>query len=137
MLYAYGYDVNKQIKAVIDFWGPTDLTDKSVRTPNSDADRISTNFLGDPDAQAKISFEASPYYRITKETGVPTIIFHGGQDPLVPVSQADKMYKKLLSLNIPAQYEYYPNEKHGMRGAAGVDVFVKTLAWLNKYFPAF
>ncbi len=136
MLYAYGYDVNKQIKTVIDLWGPTDLTDKSVRTPDSDADRISTNFLGDPNAQAKISFEASPYYRVTKESAVPTIFFHGEADPLVHVSQAEKMYKKIVSLNVPAQYEVYPGEKHGIGGAIRLDVYTKTIEWLEKYFPA-
>lgn len=137
MLYAYGYDSAKQVKTVVDFWGPTDLADKAVREENKDADAKIINLLGESDPRARICLDASPYYRITKETGVPTILFHGGQDPLVPVSQADKMYQKLLSLDIPAQYEYYPDEKHGMHGAAGVDVLVKTLAWLNKYFPAF
>lgn len=136
MLYAYGYDSLKQVKTVVDFWGPTDLADKAVREENADADAKVVNLLGTSDTKAQICLDASPYYRVTKETGVPTILFHGGKDPLVHVSQADKMYKKLLSLNIPAQYEYYPNEQHGMRGAAGVDVFIKTLAWLNKYFPA-
>ncbi|MDP4283829.1 MAG: alpha/beta hydrolase [Bacteroidota bacterium] len=137
MLYAYGYDSAKQIKTVVDFWGPTDLADKEVREDNGDANAKVVNLLGSPDPRAQICFDASPYYRVTKETGVPTILFHGGQDPLVAVSQADKMYKKLLSLNIPAQYEYYPKEKHGMSGAAALDVIVKTLAWLDKYFPAY
>ena len=136
MLYAYGYDNNKQVKTVIDLWGPTDLTDLSVRTPNSDADRISVNLLGDPDAQAKISFEASPFHRITKASAVPTVFFHGGADPLVPVSQADKMYKKLVSLDVPAKYEVYPNEKHGISGAVRADLFAKVVAWLEEYFPA-
>ncbi|HRQ50105.1 MAG TPA: alpha/beta hydrolase, partial [Agriterribacter sp.] len=39
MLYAYGYDHAKQVKTVIDLWGPTDFTDKSVRPDGSDADR--------------------------------------------------------------------------------------------------
>lgn len=136
MLYAYGYDVNKQVKTVVDFWGPTDLTDTSVRIKNTDADNISTNLLGDPDPQAKICFDASPYYRITKASAVPTIFFHGGADPLVPVSQAEKMYKKMLALNVPAQYEVYPSEKHGIGGATRVDAFAKTIVWLAKYFPA-
>ena len=135
MLYTYGYDSAKQVKTVVDFWGPTDLTDKAVREENKDANDKVVNLLGVTDSQEKICFEASPFYRVTKETGVPTILFHGGKDPLVHVSQADKMYKKLLSLDIPAQYEFYPNEGHGMKGSAGIDVFIKTLSWLNKYFP--
>lgn len=136
MLYAYGYDSLKQVKTVVDFWGPTDLADQAVLSENKDAEAKVVNLLGTSDPNAKIRFEASPYYRVTKETGVPTILFHGGKDPLVHVSQADKMFKKLQSLNIPSQYEYYPEEQHGMRGKAGVEVFVKTLAWLNQYFPA-
>lgn len=135
MLYAYGYDVNKQIKTVVDLWGPTDLTDKSVRTPNSDADRISTNLLGDSDAQAKISFEASPYYRVTKESAVPTVFFHGGADPLVDVSQAEKMYKKIVSLNVPAHLQIYPGEKHGIGGSIRLDLYTRIIEWIEKYFP--
>ncbi len=136
MLYAYGYDSAKLIKTVVDFWGPTDLADKAVRAENKEADAKVTNLIVVADPAAQICLDASPYYRLTKATGVPTLLFHGGQDPLVPVAQANKMYKKLQELDIPAQYEYYPEEGHGMRGAAAMDVFNKTLAWLNKYFPA-
>ncbi|MHA4807051.1 glycerophosphodiester phosphodiesterase family protein [Flavitalea flava] len=136
MLYAYGYDSLKQVKTVVDFWGPTDLSDKAVRADNKDADSKVVTLLGVSDPQAQICLDASPYYRITKETGVPTILFHGGEDPLVHVSQAEKMYKKLLSLNIPTQYELYPHDKHGMSPASAVDVFSKTLVWLEKYYPS-
>ena len=120
----------------MDFWGPTDLADKSVRAENKDADEKVIALLGVADPQAQICLDASPYYRLTKQTGVPTILFHGGEDPLVNYTQAEKMYKKLLSLGIPADYEFYPHEKHGMGPAAAVDVFTKTIAWLDKYYPA-
>lgn len=133
MLYAYGYDPEKKIKTVVDFWGPTDLTDKEMRAANPEANAKIVNLLGVSDPAAKIGFDASPYYRLTKNTGVPTLIFHGGKDPLVDVSQADKLYKKLKELGVPAQYENYPDEQHGMKGKAAMDVLVKTLAWLKKY----
>lgn len=132
MLYAYGYDPEKRIKNVVDFWGPTDLTDKEMRAANPVADAKIVNLLGTSDPAAQIGFDASPYYRLSKNTGVPTVIFHGGKDPLVDVSQADKLYKKLQDLGIPAQYERYPNEQHGMKSAAAMDVLLKTLAWLKK-----
>lgn len=136
MLYAYGFDSAKKIKTVVDFWGPTDLSDKTVRAENKDADEKVVALLGNPDPQAQICKDASPYYRVTKETGVPTILFHGGEDPLVNYTQAEKMYKKLLSLGIPAQYEFYPHEKHGMGPEAAADVFKKMMVWLEKYYPA-
>nr|WP_199078596.1 alpha/beta hydrolase [Pedobacter sp. ASV19] len=135
MLYAYGYDPAKQIKTVVDFWGPTDLTDRKVREDNPAGNAKISTLLGTADPNARICFDASPYFRLTKDTGVPTIIFHGGKDPLVPVAQAEKLYQKLQLLKIPSQYEYYPNEQHGMKGAAAFDVLFKTLAWLEKYYP--
>lgn len=136
MLYAYGFDREKQVKTVIDLWGPTDLTDKTVRPDGSDADNIVINFLGEKDPNAQITKEASPAYYLNKETGVPTILFHGGQDPLVKVSQAEHLYKKLQELGIPSQLEIYPDEKHGVGPAAAVDVFKKIFDWLEKYYPA-
>lgn len=136
MLYAYGYDDKKQVKTVIDLWGPTDLTDKAVRADGSDADKIVINFLGEKDENAQIAKDASPAFHLTKETAVPTILFHGGQDPLVNVSQSENLYKKLQALGIPAQLEIYPDEKHGVGPAAAVDVFAKTFAWLEKYYPS-
>jgi glycerophosphoryl diester phosphodiesterase len=136
MLYAYGYDTKKQVKTVVDFWGPTDLADKSVRAETSDGNRAATNLLGEPDATAKIAFEASPYYRITNESAVSTIFFHGGDDPLVPVSQAQKMYDKMLTMKVPVKLQIYPGEKHGISGAIRMDLYTKTIAWIEQYFPA-
>jgi glycerophosphoryl diester phosphodiesterase/acetyl esterase/lipase len=136
MLYTFAYDTKKQVKTVVDFWGPTDLADKSVRADGSDGDRAASNLLGEPDSHAKIATDASPYYRITKESAVPTIFFHGGDDPLVPVSQAQKMYEKMLTYGTPVHLEIYPGEKHGISGAIRMDLYTKTLAWIDKYFPA-
>lgn len=136
MLYAYGYDEAKQVKTVIDLWGPTDLTDKNVRPDGSDADKIVINFLGEADPNAAISKEASPLLHLTQTSGVPTILFHGGQDPLVNVSQAKKLYEKLKELGVPARLEIYPDEKHGMGPAAAVDAFSKIFSWLDQYYPS-
>ena len=85
MLYAYGYDSLKQVKAVVDIFGPTDLSDKTVRKPGTESNDIIINFLGTPDTAAKIVKQASPYFHLTRKTGVPTILFHGTADELVPV----------------------------------------------------
>ncbi|MBX3240575.1 MAG: alpha/beta hydrolase fold domain-containing protein [Chitinophagaceae bacterium] len=135
MLYAYGHDAAKQVKAVVNLWGPTDLTDKAVREDGTDADNTVINFLGEKDPNADITKQASPIYFLTKETGAPTVLFHGGKDPLVHVSQAEKLYKKLQELGIPAHLEIYPEEKHGVGPASAVDVFKKAIEWIEKYNP--
>jgi glycerophosphoryl diester phosphodiesterase len=135
MLYAYGHDTKKQVKTVVEFFGPTDLTDQMVRAEGSEANNTITRFLGEKDPKAQVAAEASPSFHLTRATGVPTILFHGGQDPLVHVSQAENLHKKLTSINIPAQLELYPKEKHVFGEAAFIDVFSKMTDWLKKYYP--
>lgn len=136
MLYAYKHDTKKQVKTVVNLWGPTDLTDKSIRPDGSDADNTVIRLLGTPDHKAQICVDASPLVHLTKETSVPTISFHGVEDPLVNVSQAENLHKKLQSLGTLSQLELYPKEKHGMSASAAVDVFSKIVAWLEKQYPA-
>lgn len=135
MLYAYGYDSLKQVKTVVDIFGPTDLSDETVRQPGSESNAIIVNFLGTPDTAAKIVKEASPYFRLTGATGVPTIIFHGTADELVQVNQSEKLYKKLQDLGIPSQIKLYPGEKHELRPPVAADVFAGMIAWLEQYYP--
>ena len=136
LLYAYGYDSAHRIKTVVDYWGPTDLADKDVRARNPDGDRKVVNLLGVSDPLAPECLAASPYYRLTKSSGVPTILFQGGEDPQVDPSQSEKLYKKLQTLDIPTRYELYPHEKHGVGPGAAADVFQKTEEWLEKYYPS-
>jgi acetyl esterase/lipase len=135
LLYAYAHDPNKQVKTVLNLWGPTDLTDKSVRADGTDANNTVIRFLGEADPKAQICIDASPLLHLTKESGVPTISFHGVEDPLVHVSQAENLHKKLQSLGILTQLELYPHEKHGMSASAAVDVFGKMVQWLEKQYP--
>lgn len=135
MLYAYAYDSLKQVKTVIDIFGPTDLADKSIRGAGMESNDIITNFLGTADTGATIVKTASPYYHLSSATAVPTIIFHGTADELVPVSQSEKLYRKLKEAGIPSQIELYPGEKHELRPPVALDVFSKIIAWLVKYYP--
>jgi glycerophosphoryl diester phosphodiesterase len=136
MLYAYGYDPHKQVKTVIELWGPTDLTDKILRQDGSDPDQIVTNFLGEKDAKAPIAYQASPHFRLTKDTGVPTLLIHGGKDSLVDVSQAENLYQQLQKLGIKSKFELYPDDEHGMSPTSAPDVFSKIINWLKEEYPA-
>src|SRR5690606_10873618 len=80
MLYAYGYDSAKQVKTVVDIFGPTDLSDETVRKPGTESNDIIINFLGTSDTAATIVKRASPSFHLSQKTGVPTILFHGTAD---------------------------------------------------------
>lgn len=134
LLYAYRHDTGKQIRTVIDIVGPTDLTDKTFRE-NPTAGDIINQFLGDTDPKAVTAVEASPIYHLNKNTGVPTILFHGESDDLVHVGQAKELYKKLQSLGIQSQLELYPGETHEMRKSL-FDIYAKLGVWLQNVYPA-
>jgi acetyl esterase/lipase len=134
LLYAYAFDTKKQIKTVIDIVGPTDLADSLVRNNNELANVTITKFLGEADPKAKIAHDASPIFHLSKESGVPTIIFHGENDEVVNVNQAKTLYQKLTSLGIQTQLELYPNETHEMKKSL-MSVFSKMSIWLEKVYP--
>lgn len=135
LLYAYAFDTKKQIKTVIDIVGPTDLSDSLVRSNNELANVTITRFLGEANPKAKIAYDASPIFHLNKESGVPTIIFHGENDEVVNVNQAKTLYQKLTSLGIQAQIELYPNETHEMKKSL-MSVFSKINLWLEKVYPS-
>ncbi|WP_435355710.1 alpha/beta hydrolase fold domain-containing protein [Emticicia sp. SJ17W-69] len=135
LLYAYAFDTKKQIKTVIDIVGPTDLSDSLVRNNNELANITITKFLGESNPKAKIAHDASPIFQLSKESGVPTIIFHGENDEVVHVNQAKALYQKLTSLGIQTQIELYPNETHEMKKSL-MSVFSTMSQWLEKVYPA-
>lgn len=136
LLYAYGHNTGKKVKTVVDIFGPTDLSDKTVRTPGSESNAIIENFLATPDTASEIVKEASPCFHLTKLTGVPTLIFHGTADELVPLNQSEKLYARLKALEIPTLLELYPGEKHELRPVIAFDLFQKMIKWLEQYYPA-
>lgn len=133
MLYAYGFDKNRQVRSVINLFGPTDLTDKEARPDGSEADQIITNFLGTADHLAPIAVSASPIYYLHAESAVPTLTFHGRADSLVIVSQATKLHQRLDALGVPSQMVLYPDEGHGFSMMVMLDVFQKIVSWLQTH----
>lgn len=134
LLYAYGYDSAKQVKTVVDIFGPADLTDPVIRAKETESNTIIENFLATADTGALIVKQASPLHHLTQSTGIPTLIFHGTADELVPVSQSQQLYARLQTLKIPTSIELYPGEKHELRPEIAMKVFGRLVIWLGQYF---
>jgi dipeptidyl aminopeptidase/acylaminoacyl peptidase len=64
----------------------------------------------------------------------PVIIFHGGQDPIVPQDQAEQIVNALKENQIAYEYHLYPDEGHSFKKAENVsDFYQKAEAFLRKY----
>ncbi|MBP7050993.1 MAG: alpha/beta hydrolase [Phycisphaerae bacterium] len=109
--------VSSRVRAVVDFYGPTDLTTDYARNH-----KLVTDFLGGKTfAEAPEVFKlASPLSHLTKDDP-PTLIFQGTIDSLVPVAQADALASKLKELGIDYVYERYEGWPHTMDLAEAVN----------------
>lgn len=63
----------------------------------------------------------------------PTLLLHGEVDPVVPVTEAQKMAALLKRLGAPYELKIYPGQGHSFRGIAQVDALTRTLRFLNRY----
>lgn len=132
MLYAYGYDTPKKVKAIGDVVGPADLTDPSYLN-NPLFTPAATSLLGYTYAQnPAIYAEVSPALRATA-TSAPTAMFYGGTDILVPNTQHQILDAKLTALAVPHIYTVYPSQGHGWTGADLDDTINKMMQFLNQY----
>ncbi len=135
VLQSYKYSNSVKVKAVVDFFGPTDMTAmyNNPASPIAPSSDIALLFNGaTPTTNTTLYTQSSPITFATAQA-VPTIILHGGQDPLVSVTQATTLRDKLISFNIPQQYVFYNAAGHGWTGAPLTDSFDKIQAFLTQY----
>ncbi len=117
LLYSYAHNDDENIKMVCSIVGPTNFTDPSY-TNATDLGFIAlfssfqqiTGIIYEDNIEY---FEnISPYHRVNS-TSIPTQLFYGGQDPLIPTSQGTEMHQKLEDLGVINEFTLYPNEGHG------------------------
>lgn len=116
LLQGYKYSTPVKPKAIVDFFGPTDMTDL-YNHPANPAIPAEIEILmgGTPTTNPTLYQQSSPINFVTAQSP-PTIILQGGMDPLVPVVQATSLNAKLQTLGVIHQYVFYPTEGHGWVG---------------------
>jgi carboxymethylenebutenolidase len=63
----------------------------------------------------------------------PTLVLHGEQDRVVPVSNAHAVQSILRAHGVPHEVKIYPGEGHGFRGAAQIDAAQRINAFLDRH----
>lgn len=119
-----------RIKAVVDIYGPVDLTTEYARIHP-----LVTSFIAHSYNEApELYREASPIKYLSKNNP-PTLILHGTSDELVPISQSDMLKARLDDLGVPCVYDQVPLWPHGMDYVKRVNVFsqIKMNDFFEKY----
>ncbi|MBN2329945.1 MAG: alpha/beta hydrolase [Candidatus Omnitrophica bacterium] len=108
--------VSSRVQAVINFYGPVDLTTDFAKKQGVVADFLGKTYEEDP----RLYAFASPLTHLTRDDP-PTLIFHGTIDSTVPIKQADMLEQKLQSLGIDYVYDKFVGWPHTMDLAKAVN----------------
>lgn len=124
LLQAYK-NTTPNIKAVINFFGPTDLVEMYNNPLNPLVPILLAQVTGGtPTTQATVYYQSSPVNFVTAQSP-PTMILHGGVDIVVSPAQSVLLKTKLQTMGVTNQYVFYPTENHGWTGANLTDSFDK------------
>ena len=113
LLHAYKYRSVVKIKAVVDFFGPTDMVDMYNNPGSYPQIAIAALMSGTPTTNPALYQSSSPI-QFVDAFNCPTIIIQGGLDPLVnATTQSLALANKLTLFNVVNQYVLYPTGGHG------------------------
>jgi len=131
LLQAYKYHSPANIKAVVDFFGPTDMADMYNNPGAYPPISIALLLSGTPTTNPTMYQQSSPL-TFANASSCPTIILQGGLDPLVnPTTQSVALKNKLTTAGVINQYVFYPSGGHGDWDAAtNTDAFNKIQVFL-------
>ena len=120
-------DYSSDIQACCDLFGPVDLSQllqKTTAEVNSGHSRWSSIkkshegalLGGSEETLPKRAYEASPIHYINRAM-CPIAIFHGDQDPIVPLKISEDFYDAIVSAGMESQAEFYEvtGAGHGTR----------------------
>ncbi|MGQ2983922.1 alpha/beta hydrolase fold domain-containing protein [Flavobacterium sp.] len=133
MLYAYAYDTEHDVKAVVDVVGPADFTDPEYLA--HDLYPVAALYLVGTSAPTTAQIASiSPASHITTQSP-PTLSFYGGVDPLVPATQGPRLKAKLDQAGVYNEFNFYPDGGHGDWDVATyAEVYNKVEAFLMNRF---
>ncbi|MCC6491830.1 MAG: alpha/beta hydrolase [Pirellulales bacterium] len=122
--------VSSRVQAVVDLYGPTDLTADVARN----ADEV-TSFLGKTYDEAPEAFRrASPITYVTPDDP-PTLVLHGSLDSVVPIEQAEALAAKLKQAGVSCDFDRVEGWPHTMDLESRVNAhcFAKMLEFFDNH----
>jgi len=133
LLHAYKQTDPVRLKAVIDFFGPTDLVTMYQQPWHPLVNILLNAVMGTtPDVNLEMYRQLSPVQFISAQSP-PTLILHGSADEVVAVSQSHSLKAKLDAAGVVNKIEIYDREGHGWFGAKMTHSFDLVQNFLNQH----
>lgn len=115
-------DVSSAVKAVVDFFGPTDFRQMSAypsRLPHDAADSPESTVIGgpiqDPENAGRVAMYNPISYIDADDSLPPFLIMHGDRDELVPFNQSVLLYQALADAGQEVTFYKVKGAGHGTR----------------------
>ena len=104
---------SSRVQAVCDLFGPTDINPVTMRdfTPMV-VDQVTKLVGGSVSENQGLARLASPLEFVSKGDA-PTLILHGEDDPLVPISHSEKLYDALKRCGVDVTFVRVKHAGHG------------------------
>ena len=119
-----------RLKAVVNYFGPTDLGAKDI--PNVSKPLV-RDFLGaTAEEKPELAAKASPRTYISSDDP-PILTFQGTKDPLVPFTQAIELAEEMTAKRVPGRVELMIGAEHGWRGGELEHTKDETYRFFDKY----
>lgn len=135
LLKAYKYNTNNNIKAVVDYFGPTNMANLYYFQDASTQSLFALFMGGTPSTNATAYSNASPLQFVTS-TSPATIMFHGTADNVVPYQQSVALDSALQANGRVHLYKQYTGEPHGNFSAtAALDSYNSSITFLQANNP--
>lgn len=133
MMYAYEYDLTNKVKFLANIVGPTDFTDPFYSN-NPDFDYL-MDFLVDASAypnNTNFAEGLSPAFHVSSQS-CPSLLFYGNTDPLVPLTNAEKLSSVLVNAGIDHNFTVYDGG-HGSWSQSNVeDLIYQISGYIDSY----
>ena len=121
-----------RVHAVVDLFGPTDLPGLAELGPQW-ADVLAQFAGGDLAAHSDVLKSASPIDQVTPGAP-PFLIFHGDQDPLVPIAQSRQLVARLKQAGDRVEFIPVPGAGHATQQFWTEAYQQKMIVFLNETF---
>lgn len=126
MMCAYHFDTKKQVKAVVNLVGPTQLGDESFKKYQDykfvEQFLISSKSI--PKNMKSVDF-GSPVYWLS--SAVPTISFYGNRDEVVPISQKNILDSAFHKTNIQNESHEFDGDHMGFENEENKQIIIEKI----------
>ena len=108
--------VSSRVQSIVSFFGASNLqTILAQSTPfglNVRVPALDLFLGGQPDAKPELARLASPVAHVDRNDP-PLWLYHGDQDPQMPINQAHELHGAYQRARLPVSFEVLHNSKHG------------------------